>query len=90
MPPASSPNLISDDSPTKNITGVLAKQHYHAYRLTMIPGIGIGIILVTVVLLLILVVLIRKKSKELKRVDSPNETSWNEIFQTQVRRCQEG
>nr|CAD1838739.1 unnamed protein product [Ananas comosus var. bracteatus] len=88
--PASSPNLISDDSPTKNITGVLAKRHYHAYRLTMIPGIGIGIILVTVVLLLILVVLIRKKSRELKRVDSPNETSWNEIFQTQVRRCQEG
>ncbi|XP_072998402.1 probable receptor-like protein kinase At1g49730 [Typha latifolia] len=88
--PASSPSLISSDSPSQNHTGILARKGSRQYHLTLIPGIGIGVIAVAAVLLLILILLIHKKSRELKSVDASTEPAYNTFAQTQARKCQEG
>jgi len=87
-PPLLSPPFIQ--APAQNLTNMPIKKHHNPYHLKLLLAIGIVVIGLAVLLLLILLILIRKKTKELRNQDTPNDTSWNALPPPQVRKFQDG
>nr|XP_019708203.1 probable receptor-like protein kinase At1g49730 isoform X2 [Elaeis guineensis] len=88
--PATSPSLSPAQAPALQLIGMPLKKHQHTYQHGLIPGIGIMITGLAILLLIILIVLIRKKSRELKRMETHTENLWKASSSPHFRKFQEG
>ncbi|CAM0904638.1 unnamed protein product [Alopecurus aequalis] len=81
-----SPSPISAQIPGGNVTGV-SSNHHHSYKRVLFPAIGALVTGLSVTLVVVLILLIRRKSKELEKIEGikPVE-SWSSC----VKKGEEG
>lgn len=88
--PAISPSPLTSQAPMQqHLFAKPPKEHHHAFKITLVLGIGIIVTGVAILLLIILGLLIRKKGRELKSANTPIATSRSTFPHPQVQTRQE-
>lgn len=69
--PNIAPSPLAMQIPGEHVTGVLSK-HHRSYKLALFPAIGALVTGLAVILMIVLILLIRKKSRELEKIEGTN------------------
>lgn len=70
LPPETSAVPPVAASPPQLSRNIYLKQNHHPYHLSVVPGIGVAVTALAITMLAVLVFLIRRKSRELKDMDT--------------------
>uniref|UniRef100_A0A0D9W509 Protein kinase domain-containing protein n=1 Tax=Leersia perrieri TaxID=77586 RepID=A0A0D9W509_9ORYZ len=69
--PNIAPSPLATQIPGEHVTGVLSK-HHRSYKLALFPAIGALVTGLAIILMIVLILLIRKKSRELEKIEGTN------------------